>query len=154
MSKIYTFREYWLGYITYYHRYGLDVWDPIDDIPTGATELFPANKIKTNAVHMISTINTNDWFKIYMTNGYVYNFNSTLSTNTSIILAKLYSDTNANHLMEENQIQKKGCSGRVSRCLIPALLADESGKNIDLARLVLGHAVGHFLDVMTGFFIG
>ena len=74
-----------------------DPWDPADDTGTGATELFPTTNYKTNGLHTLSSIDTNDWFKIYMTNYYTYFFMSRNNNGGSI--AYLYQDQEGTNLM-------------------------------------------------------
>ncbi|MDI6752014.1 MAG: fibronectin type III domain-containing protein [bacterium] len=53
-----------------------DSWDPTDDTPSGATLLTPITTEQSHGPHTLSSTDLYDWYKIYMTTGITYNFNT------------------------------------------------------------------------------
>lgn len=71
-----------------------DAWDPADDTASGATALTPNTTTKTHGTHTLSETDSYDWFKIQMTGGRTYTFETT-SSNSSDTYGELYSSPSA-----------------------------------------------------------
>ena len=71
-----------------------DAWDPADDTASGATVLTPDTTTKTHGTHTLSETDSYDWFKIQMTGGRTYTFETT-SSNSSDTYGELYSSPSA-----------------------------------------------------------
>lgn len=71
-----------------------DAWDPTDDTASGATVLTPSTTTKTHGTHTLSETDSYDWFKIQMTGGRTYTFETT-SSNSSDTYGELYSSPSA-----------------------------------------------------------
>jgi len=54
----------------------VDVWDPTDDTAEEATLLTPTTLEQSHGPHTLSSTDLYDWYKIYMTAGITYNFNT------------------------------------------------------------------------------
>ena len=91
-------RQYWKNKISYkYDKDYSDPWDPGDNTAAGATELFPETNLKIHGPHKINSGDTNDWFKIYMTNGYIYDYY--ISNIEGLYQLELYSAINNTNLI-------------------------------------------------------
>ncbi|MEW6102483.1 MAG: fibronectin type III domain-containing protein [bacterium] len=53
-----------------------DAWDPTDNTPSGASLLIPTTTEQSHGPHTLSSSDQYDWYKIYMTSGITYNFNT------------------------------------------------------------------------------
>ncbi|MBU1261388.1 T9SS type A sorting domain-containing protein [bacterium] len=54
----------------------VDAWDPTDDTASEATLLTPTNLEQSHGQHTLSSTDLYDWYKIDMTSGITYNFNT------------------------------------------------------------------------------
>jgi hypothetical protein len=90
--RTYSLGNNWTGYIKFkYSKTMSDTWDPGDNTPSGATVLTPAIYNQSQGMHSLSSSDTNDWYKIYMTNSatyYLYAGNS-----SGFASARLYNST-------------------------------------------------------------
>ena len=69
-----------------------DAWDPADDLGLGAVAITnPAATEHAHGPHSLSATDTYDWFKVYLTTGRNYNFNSIGGTGDDY--AELYSNS-------------------------------------------------------------
>jgi hypothetical protein len=62
----------WRGYLQYSCQPLSDDWDPLDDTWDQATLIVPTPSPQYHGDHILNSMDTNDWFKIYMTPGRNY----------------------------------------------------------------------------------
>ena len=77
----------------------LDEWDPADDVALGATVLTPTATMQTHGVHSLTDKDPEDWYRVAVTAGQTYLFESASAYD---LQAHLYSaaSTNAADLVE------------------------------------------------------
>ncbi|MGN0852992.1 MAG: PPC domain-containing protein, partial [Kiritimatiellia bacterium] len=71
-----------------------DAWDPTDNTASGATLLIPDTATKTHGTHTLNESDSYDWFKVQMTSGRTYTFETT-SANNSDTYGELYNSPSA-----------------------------------------------------------
>lgn len=81
------------SYTLKYQMLATDAWDPSDDVATGATLLTPTTTAQTHGPHSLSSADLYDFFKISMTAGKSYIFETTGSGDT---VGELFSSTSTN----------------------------------------------------------
>lgn len=72
-----------------------DSWDPTDDTPGGATLIVPTTSEQSHGPHTLSATDLYDWYKINMTAGLTYNFNTIGGTGDNY--GELYNGPGANY---------------------------------------------------------
>ncbi len=91
----------WGVWVTIYYGQNGDSWDPQDDTGSGATQLnTPAASEQYHGPHTLSDTDYYDWFKVYLTAGYAYNFNSTGGSGDNY--GELFSDSSGNNQVASN----------------------------------------------------
>ncbi len=97
---------------------GGDAWDPMDDVPDGATELSPPTYAGSiHGPHRLSTSDLFDWFQMNLTEGIAYEFYTQGDSDT--VGALYFSDQN-------NEIQEKDEGGSGSNFSL-RIVPEESG---------------------------
>lgn len=79
--------------LTYQRAAALDTWDSGDDTPSGGTLLTPTTTVQTHGAHTLSPDDLYDFFRISMTAGRKYVFES---TGTSDMYGELFNSTSTN----------------------------------------------------------
>ena len=69
-------------YFLRHKRLAIDEWDSTDDTPAGATELTPTTTVQTHGQHSLDACDPYDFFKVKMTAGRTYIFETTGSGDT------------------------------------------------------------------------
>lgn len=78
-----------------------DAWDPIDDIPGGASELgMPTAIDQTHGPHSLSLTDLDDWFRLELRAGFTYEF---VTTGDSDTLGALYASDGATLFVERDE---------------------------------------------------
>jgi len=70
-----------------------DEWDPIDNLPLGATTITPVAELQNHGQHTLNPKDSEDWFKIAVKANQTYVFES---SGTSDLYAELYSSASTN----------------------------------------------------------
>ena len=81
------------SYTLRYQMLAMDAWDPADDVATGATLLTPTATAQTHGPHSLSSADSYDFFKISMTAGKTYVFET---VGTGDTYGELFSSTSTN----------------------------------------------------------
>ncbi len=82
------------SYTLRYQMLATDAWDPADDVATGATLLTPTTTAQTHGPHSLGSADSYDFFKISMTAGKSYIFET---TGTGDTYGELFSSTLTNN---------------------------------------------------------
>ena len=80
--------------LVYRRSANLDSWDPGDDTPSGGTSLSPSTSVSTHGAHTLSADDRYDFYRISMTAGRRYVFESTGSYD---IYGEIFSSTSTNN---------------------------------------------------------
>jgi uncharacterized repeat protein (TIGR02543 family) len=79
---------------------GADVWDPLDNTGSGATEIVPVATEASHGPHTLGSSDSYDWFKVYLYANVFYNFNSTGGSGDTF--AQLYGDPSGANLISQD----------------------------------------------------
>jgi len=79
--------------LRYQRKISSDSWDPTDDTASGATALTPTTTVQTHGTHTLTDTDKYDWFKISMTAGRTYTFESSCTDGCYDMYGELYDST-------------------------------------------------------------